>query len=88
LRILLTNQFRKFRMVIYTHGAGERNTAARGRRMVLKILRRVFEPIAIVMMLAGIVGLIQPFHIELFRWGFNVLWIGLVGYMIFSHFPR
>ena len=56
--------------------------------MVLKILRRVFEPIAIVMMLAGIVGLVQPFHIELFRWGFNALWVGLVSYMIFSHFPR
>jgi hypothetical protein len=56
--------------------------------MVLRMLRKVFEPISIAMMLIGIVGLIQPFHIELFRWGFNALWSGLVAYMIFSHFPR
>ena len=56
--------------------------------MVLRTLRKVFEPISIAMMLIGIVGLIQPFHIELFRWGFNMLWSGLVAYMIFSHFPR
>ena len=56
--------------------------------MVLKTLRKVFEPISIVMMLAGVVGLIQPFHIEVFRWGFNVLWMGLVMFMIFSHFPK
>jgi uncharacterized membrane protein YccC len=56
--------------------------------MVLKTLRKVFEPISIVMMLVGVVGLIQPFHIELFRWGFNTLGIGLIMFMIFSHFPK
>ncbi len=56
--------------------------------MVLKLLRRIFEPVAIAAMLIGILGLVQPFHIELFRWGFNLLWSGLVAYMIFSHFPR
>ena len=56
--------------------------------MALRTLRKVFEPIAIAMMLLGVVGLIQPFYIEAFRWGFNILWIGLVTYMIFSHFPK
>jgi hypothetical protein len=40
-----------------------------------------------VLILAGIVGLIQPINLSVFRLGFNVLWIGLVAYMIFSHFP-
>ncbi len=55
--------------------------------MVLKKLKKVFEPIAIILILAGIVSLIQPIQIEVFRWGFNVLWAGLVAYMLFSHFP-
>jgi hypothetical protein len=55
--------------------------------MVLRKLRKVFEPIAIIVIIAGIVGLIQPIHIGIFRWGFNVLWGGLVVYMLVSHFP-
>lgn len=55
--------------------------------MVLRKLRKVFEPIAIVLIIAGIIGLIQPIQIDVFRWGFNVLWGALVAYMIFSHFP-
>jgi hypothetical protein len=56
--------------------------------MVLKTLRRIFEPIAIAAMLLGIVGMVQPFRIEIYHYGFNTLLWGLVAYMIFSHFPR
>jgi len=54
--------------------------------MVMRKLARIFEPFAIILILAGIIGLIQPIHVEIFRWGFNVLWIGLVLFMLFSHF--
>ena len=56
--------------------------------MVLQKLRKVFEPIAMILILIGIVGLIQPIGIGVFRWGFNILWMGLVAYMTFSHFPK
>jgi hypothetical protein len=56
-------------------------------KMVLRKLKRIFEPLAIILILAGIFGLIQPFQLGIFRWGFNILWIGLVSYMLFSHFP-
>jgi len=55
--------------------------------MVLRKLRKVFEPIAIIVIIAGIIGLIQPINIGIFRWGFNILWGGLVVYMLVSHFP-
>jgi hypothetical protein len=54
--------------------------------MVMRKLAKVFEPLAIILILAGIVGLIQPINVEIFRWGFNVLWGGLVLFMLFSHF--
>ena len=54
--------------------------------MVMRKLARFLEPLAIILILAGIIGLIQPIHVEVFRWGFNVLWGGLVLFMIFSHF--
>ena len=57
------------------------------RSMVLQKLRKVFEPIAIILIIAGIIGMIQPIQLPIFRWGFNTLWIGLVCYMLFSHFP-
>ncbi len=55
--------------------------------MVLQKLRKVFEPLAIILIIAGIIGMIQPIALPMFRWGFNVLWGGLVVYMLFSHFP-
>jgi hypothetical protein len=54
--------------------------------MVTGKLKKIFEPVAMVLIIIGIIGLIQPIKIEAFRWGFNVLWVGLVLYMIFSHF--
>ena len=54
--------------------------------MVLEKLKKIFVPISMVMILVGIIGLIQPVQMEIFRWGFNVLWVGLVAYIIFSHF--
>jgi hypothetical protein len=54
--------------------------------MVLEKLRKIFVPIAMILILGGIIGLIQPVQMEIFRWGFNVLWVGLVAYIIFSHF--
>ncbi len=55
--------------------------------MVLRKLRRIFEPVAIILIIGGIIGLIQPLNLGAYRWGFNILWAGLVAYMLFSHFP-
>ena len=48
--------------------------------------KRILESASIVLILAGVVGLIQPIHITVFRWGFNVLYGALILYMLFSHF--
>jgi len=63
--------------------------------MVLQKLKKIFEPISMIMIIIGIIGLIQPIgigifrlgFIGIFRLGFNVLWVGLVAYILFSHFP-
>ena len=54
--------------------------------MVMRKLAKIFEPVAMILILVGIVGMIQPINVGIFRWGFNVLWIGLAAYMLFSHF--
>jgi hypothetical protein len=48
--------------------------------------KKILESASIVLILAGVVGLIQPIHITIFRWGFNVLYGALVLYILFSHF--
>jgi hypothetical protein len=50
--------------------------------MVLQKLRKVFEPVAMILILAGIIGMIQPIALPIFRWGFNILWMGLVAEVI------
>jgi len=55
--------------------------------MVLQKLKKIFEPISMIMIIIGIIGLIQPIGIGIFRLGFNILWVGLVAYILFSHFP-
>jgi hypothetical protein len=54
--------------------------------MFMRKLSKVFVPISMILILGGIVGLIQPIDMAIFRWGFNVLWVGLAAYMLFSHF--
>ncbi len=48
--------------------------------------KRFLESASIILILAGVVGLIQPINIAVFRWGFNVLYGALILYMLFSHF--
>jgi hypothetical protein len=54
--------------------------------MITTKLKKIFEPLGMGLILIGILGLTQPIQIEIFRWGFTSLWVGLVLYMIFSHF--
>ena len=41
--------------------------------------------VAIAMIILGIICMIQPIKLDIFRWGFNIVWIGLIIYIIFSH---
>ncbi len=57
-----------------------------------KLKKRKFintaEMIGMGIMLFGVVLLFQPFHINIFMWGFPVLLIGYTVYSIFGHIPR
>jgi len=50
---------------------------------------RYLEPAAQWLMVAGIVALCQPWSLLLHRYGVTITLIGLVGFIVFSHFkPR
>jgi len=48
-------------------------------------MKPILERVAIVLILAGIVFLCQPFLFTLYRWGFPVLLVGTIGFIIISH---
>jgi hypothetical protein len=48
-------------------------------------MKRPLERLAIVMMLAGIVFLCQPFLFVLYQWGFQVTLAGTVLFIVVSH---
>jgi hypothetical protein len=46
---------------------------------------KVFEPLSMWTMVAGIVALCQPWNLFLHRYGVTIILIGLVGFLVFSH---
>ena len=46
---------------------------------------RWFEPVSQWIMVAGIVALVQPWSVDLHRYGVTIILVGLVGFIVFSH---
>ena len=44
-----------------------------------------FEPISMWVIIFGIVSLCQPWFLTLHVYGFSIILIGLVGFIVFSH---
>jgi hypothetical protein len=53
--------------------------------MLRQLSTRVFEPLSMWLMIAGIVALCQPWSQTLHRYSVAILLLGLVGFSIFSH---
>ena len=52
-------------------------------------LHRLIERLMIFLMLAGILGMIQPWVFEFFGWGFLILLVGTIGFTVISNIkPR
>jgi hypothetical protein len=54
---------------------------------IRQLCSRVFEPLAMYTMIAGIVALCQPWSLLLHRYGVTIILAGLLGFLIFSHVP-
>jgi hypothetical protein len=54
---------------------------------IRQLCSRVFEPLAMYTMIAGIVALCQPWSLLLHRYGVTIILVGLIGFLIFSHVP-
>jgi hypothetical protein len=50
-----------------------------------RVWKSAAERIAIFLMLAGIVGMCQPFALALFHYGFLVLLFSTLAYIVLSH---
>ena len=50
--------------------------------------RKVVERILVFMMGGGILGMFQPWVIGLYQYGFIVLGLGTIGFIIFTHLPQ
>jgi hypothetical protein len=48
---------------------------------------RILERIVIAAMLLGIVGMFQPWVIELYTWGFHLVFFGTLAFIVISHWP-
>jgi hypothetical protein len=46
---------------------------------------KYFEPISMWVIIFGIVSLCQPWFLTLHVFGFSIILIGLVGFIVFSH---
>jgi hypothetical protein len=54
--------------------------------MFRKIVKRVLEPVSMLIIALGIVALCQPWVLFLHREGFLITSVGLVLFIVFSHF--
>ncbi len=52
---------------------------------IRRLSAKILEPMAMCMMIAGIVALCQPWSLFLHRYGVTIILVGLVGFSIFSH---
>lgn len=50
-------------------------------------LYRILERISIVMIALGAIGMFQSVAIELYTWGFHILLIGTLAFIILTHLP-
>lgn len=48
---------------------------------------RIIERSAIAAIMLGILGMFQSAHIDLYTWGFHVLLVGTLLFIIISHIP-
>ena len=46
---------------------------------------KYFEPISMWVIIFGIVSLCQPWFLTLHVYGFSIILIGLIGFIVFSH---
>jgi hypothetical protein len=50
---------------------------------------QIVERVIIGAMILGIIGMFQPWRIELYTWGFHLLLVGTIAFTVFSHLsPR
>ncbi len=54
--------------------------------MFKRIAKKVLEPLAMVIIVIGIVALCQPWVLYLHRKGFLITGVGLALFIVFSHF--
>lgn len=50
-------------------------------------IHQIIERIVIAVMLLGIVGMFQPWQIELYTWGFHMVLFGTLSFIVISHWP-
>ncbi len=55
--------------------------------MISKSLYNVLERSIIAVMLLGMVGMFQPWQIDLYHYGFVILLVGTLAFIIISHVP-
>lgn len=52
-----------------------------------KRLHQLIERITIALILLGIAGMFQPWTIDLYTWGFHVLFFSTLAFIVVSHIP-
>ena len=54
-----------------------------------KLLHQWIERILVVLILLGIAGMFQPWAIELYTWGFHLLFFATLAFIVIAHItPR
>lgn len=48
---------------------------------------RILERIIIAVMLLGIAMMFQPWTIDLYTWGFHLVFFGTLAFIVISHWP-
>ena len=69
--------------------SGERDHERAGRSALRRLLsRRLWEPVAIVLIGVGVVMMTQPFSLGIYSNSFTFILAGTLGYLVVSHFPE
>lgn len=50
-------------------------------------LHRTLERITVLLIMLGIVGMFQSINIDLYTWGFHILLVGTLAFIVISHIP-
>jgi hypothetical protein len=52
-------------------------------------MHRIIERTMIALIVLGVLGMFQSVHIDFYTWGFHILLLGTLGFIIISHItPR